>query len=335
MKVYLCLYVDDMVFVHNNGKLMNYVYGQLTAKYNFSSRGPLEFYLGLAVNHEKDGSITLSQTAYIDRVLERFGIEDTNCTHIDTPMVSGPAGRLSQKDCPSTQEELDRSRKRPYAEGVGALQWMVGTTRPDIGYAVSAVSRYMSNHGDKHWSAVIRILKYLKNTRTQVLRFRRNPNASGHLVLMCYCDADWASEEDGRRSQGGYICSINGSAVAIRSMRQKIVTLSSMESEYVSAGEAAKEIVWFRPLLKEMGYPQPGPTVIWEDNRAAICLSEGPTSHNRTKHIDVRHHWLRQLVNDEIIKLHAIKTQDQQADILTKNTDRSLFIKLRDRIINS
>jgi hypothetical protein len=335
MKVYLVLYVDDMVFVHNNGKLMNYVYDQLTEKYNFSSRGPLEHYLGLSVHHEKDGSITLSQTDYIDRVLERFGLENVSCSNIHTPMITGPAGRLSQRDCPKTHSELQRSKARPYAEAVGALQWMVGTTRPDIAYAVSAVSRYMANHGDKHWAAVLRILKYIKNTRTQVLRFPHNPTGTGQLVLASYCDADWASEEDGRRSQGGYICTINGAAVACRSMRQRIVTLSSMESEYVSAGEAAKEVIWLRLLLKEMGYPQPGPTIIWEDNRAAICLSENPTNHNRTKHIDVRHHWLRQLVHDKIVKLQAIKTTDQLADILTKNTERSLFIKLRNRVINT
>ena len=133
---------------------------------------------------------------------------------------------------------------------------MVSTTRPDIAFAVSAVSRYMSNHGDRHWAAVVRILKYLKSTRTQVLRFRRNPSPLGQLVLLCYVDADWASEEDGRRSHGGYIVAVNGSAIAVRSSRQRIVTLSSMESEYVAAGEAAKEVVWMRQLLKDLGYPQ-------------------------------------------------------------------------------
>ena len=114
-------------------------------------------------------------------------------------------------------DELKRAKARPYAEAVGALQWMVSTTRPDIAFAVSSVSRYMANYGDRHWTAVVRVLKYLKNTRTQVLRFRRNPSPLNHLVLSCYVDADWASEEDGRRSHGGYIVAINGSAIAVRS----------------------------------------------------------------------------------------------------------------------
>jgi hypothetical protein len=193
----------------------------------------------------------------------------------------------------------------------------------------------MANHGDRHWAAVIRILKYIKNTRQQVLLFRRNPTPTDHLVLSCYVDADWASEEDGRKSQGGYVAAINGSAVAVRSMRQRIVTLSSMESEYVAAVEAAKEIVWLRQLLTDLGYSQSSPTYLWEDNRSAIFFSEAPTNHHRTKHIDVRHHFLREMVNKGILKLQHIRTHDQVADILTKNTDTKLFIKLRNLMVGA
>jgi hypothetical protein len=310
------------------------VYEQLTSKYSFSSRGPLDYYLGLSVTFEDDGSVSLSQTAYIDRVIERFHLEAANCENIHTPWLTGPQGKLSLRDCPSTPEELKRSSTRPYAEAVGALQWMVSTTRPDIAYAVSAVSRYMTNHGDRHWAAVIRILKYLKNTRTQSLTFRPNPLPSKLLLLSCYSDADWASEEDGRRSQGGYVVALNGSAVAARSMRQRIVTLSSMESEYVAAVEAAKECVWMRQLLSDLGFSQDFPTTIYEDNRATICFSEAPTNHSRTKHIDVRHHYLRQLVTDSTIRLKYIKSQDNVADILTKNTETKLFIKLKNLLVN-
>ena len=135
--------------------------------------------------------------------------------------------------------------------------------------------------------------------------------------------------------RGGYIVAVNGSAVAVRSILQRIVTLSSMESEYVTAGEAAKEVVWMRQLLKNLGFPQKHATDLWEDNRAAICFSEAPTNHHRTKHIDVRHHWLRQLVSDYVIKLRPIRSHNQVADILTKNTEKGLFLKLRDRLVGA
>ena len=126
---------------------------------------------------------------------------------------------------------------------------------------------------------------------------------------------------------------IKGSTVAARSILQKIVSLSSMESEYISACEGAKEVAWSRRLMAELEHPQQEPTIMWEDNRAAIIHSEHPTNHNRTKHIDTRYHYLRQQVNAGEIKLKQIATTEQEADILTKNTGARLFVKLKQRML--
>ena len=322
-----------MVFFHNSSKLMNEVYGKLTKKYRFSSRGPLGWYVGMRVKRKSNGDITLSQAEYIDTIVERFGLSNSACQGVDTPWLVGPNGKLSKDMAPKTKREQDEASKRPYAEAIGALQWLVGTTRPDIAYAVSAVSRYVTNHGREHWEAVERIIKYLKNTRDHTLRIRRNPHRNGYLAMEAYADADWAGEVDGRRSQGGYVIKINGSTVAARSILQKIVSLSSMESEYISACECAKEIAWARRMLAELGHPQEGPTTIWEDNKAAIIHSEHATNHNRTKHIDTRYHYLRQQVQVGEIKLRAIATDKREADILTKNTAAKLFIKLKQQVL--
>ena len=157
-----------------------------------------------------------------------------------------------------TKYEQDKASKQPYAEGMGALHWLVNITRPDVAYAASAVSKHVARHGKEHWEAVDRIIKYLKNTRNHVLRIRKNPRRDGKLVLESLADADWAGEVDGRRSQDGYIIKTNGStlALAAQSILQKIASLSSMSSEYISACKCAKEIAWARQLMAELGHPQ-------------------------------------------------------------------------------
>ena len=202
--------------------------------------------------------------------------------------------------------------------------------RPDIGYAVSAVSRYICCFGLRHFEAVIHILYYLRSTRSPFLKFKRSPAG---LLLECFVDSDWAGDVDGSRSQSGYIVMLGGNTVSCKSVLQRIVALSSMEAEFIAATEATKEILWIRRLLADMGYRQKDATTLWEDNRACICLSENPYSHARSKHIDVRYYWLRQHVQEFLtVRLRTISTVNQLADILTKNTGIGIFRTMRDAI---
>ena len=289
--VHILVYVDDMVFFHNNQVMCDKIINFLESKYKFSSRGKLEWFLGIHVTYPDEGGIMLSQTAYIDRLITKFGLDHTDVSRIETPYLCGVNGKLNKRMSPQSERERQIAKKWPYAEAVGALQWLVSATRHDIAYSVSAVSRYLSSYGKEHWNAVLRILKYLKNTRTQALHIK---HSNAPLVMTAYADSDWAGEEDGRRSQGGYIVKLNGSTVTARSMLQRIVALSSMEAEYIAACECAKEIVWMRRLV-ELNQEQTEPTKLMEDNRACICLANNPVQHSRSKHIDVRFHYLRQL----------------------------------------
>jgi hypothetical protein len=242
---------------------------------------------------------------------------------------------LSINDCPKTAVEKRAVAHYPYAEAVGTLQWLVGTTRPEIAYAVSHVSTFLANWGKKHWEAVKHIMLYLKATRDVKLRFKSPSSKDNFMQLTAYADADWANCKDSRRSQGGYIVKVGGNLVFARSMKQRIVTLSSMEAEFVAAAECAKEVVWMRRLLLDLGFPQMEPTSIFEDNQSCICLSLNPVTHSRSKHIDVRFWFLRQLVAEEELLLDKIGTLDQEADILTKGSfEQKLFIKLRNRMFN-
>ena len=232
---------------------------------------------------------------------------------------------------PSTDAEREAMAKIPYPEAVGALQWLVSSGRPDIAYAVSSVSRYLGCFGQEHWDAVVRIFRYLQQTREMPMRFKKS---KGGMTFEVFADSDWAGDVDHRRSQGGFICFVGGNLITCKSILQRIVALSSTEAEYIAACEATKEAVWMRRVLTDIGFPQSQPTTIWEDNRSAICLSENPHDHARTKHIDLRYHYLRQQVQLKTVILRSIGTKDQVADILTKNSDSVTFIRHRNRMLN-
>ena len=142
-----------------------------------------------------------------------------------------------------------------------------------------------------------------------------------------------SGHDDKWRSQGGYMMYVGDCLVSWRSKRHRFRTLSSMEAEYVEAARGGQELVWFRRLLKNMGHPQSTPTVMWEDNKAAIAFSKNQTCHDRSKHIDIRVYWLRDLVLEgDIVMLH-IATADQLADFLTKHLRGPAHIKARDIIL--
>ena len=335
MVTFALVYVDDICFITSNRMMLKNVLDSLKKRYTFSSVSDLTGFLGLKISKTSDGSWSMSSEAYIESLIEEYELQDEAYKGIDTPWLVGPNGKLTKAMCPTTNEEILAAKKLPYCSVVGSLQYLVSTSRPDIAYAVSAASRYMTNYGPAHYKAVVRILLYLRNTKHRALIFRRNPSQKGGLILEVFCDSDWGGEVDTRRSQGGYICRMNGSTVECRSMLQKTVALSSTEAEFIIAAEAAKAVVWLRRLLGDLGCTQNHPTVIWEDNRAAICISNNPTSHHRTKHIQIRHFWLRELVSSKEVVLLPISTEDQLADILTKNVGTRLYVKLRDSIMDA
>ena len=157
------------------------------------------------------------------------------------------------------------------------------------------------------------------------------------MDIVCNCDANFGDARDTGnndkwKSQGGFLIFVGGCLVAWKSKRHRAITLSSMEAEYVEASNAAKEVIWFRRLLSDLGHPQTKPTVMFEDNKACIDFSQNNVMHDRSKHIDIKHHHLRELVLDKKVELWHVATLDQLADILTKHPVAGQFINMRDRI---
>jgi hypothetical protein len=203
-------------------------------------------------------------------------------------------------------------RNIPYREAVGALMYAALATRPDISFAVSLLSRFSSNPGRAHWEAVKRVYRYLIGSRDLWLTYGGEPRS-----LVGFGDADGSMAED-RHAISGYAFLIDGGAVSWSSRRQEIVSLSTTESEYVAATHAAKETLWLRSLIKEILAPLDEPTTLFSDNQSAIALAHDHQYHARSKHIDVRYHFIRWVIEEGSLRLVYCPTDAMVADILTK-----------------
>ena len=265
------------------------------------------------------------------RRLIRFGME--NCAPVSTPSAVGVD--LGMQTRPKTDHERKQMQNVPYKEAVGALIYLSVTTRFDIAYAVSIVARHLSDPGWGHWLAVKRILRYLKGTTKMGLCFQRSTESVQPPGLVVYVDADYAEDKESRRSRTGFVVQYAGGTVSCSSSLQRTVSLSTAEAEYMAAAACAQEVVWFRSLLEEIGYPQTVPTVIFEDNQSCIAMSLKTGCPSRCKHIDIRHHWLQEKVERKELLLRWLASQDMVADILTKPLARDRFIYLRTRLLGA
>ena len=186
-------------------------------------------------------------------------------------------------------------------------------TRPDIAFAVSILSRFSGNPGVEHWTAVKRVFRYLKGTQALALTY----GPKGDVDLKGYGDADGSMQED-RHAISGNAFMLYGGAVSWFSKKQEIVSLSTTESEYIAAAHTAKEALWLRQLMRELFTPILQSTTLYCDNKSAIALANDNQYHARTKHIDVRYHFIRWLAQEGKIKLVYCPTNDMVADALTK-----------------
>ena len=340
----IAVYVDDLLDAGNDVKFKKLVFKELERRYKLKRLGTAKWLLGVAININKT-HIMLDQSQYIRVILERFNMSQAK----PMPTPADHNTRLSKADSPQTEEERSIMRKKPFRSLVGALLYL-RHTRPDVANATRELTKFVQDPGIKHWKAGQRILRYLKGTVDLKLKYRRN-QPKAELVgavdaeyrrsqpkaeLVGAVDADWANDQDNRRSITGYTFSLSGGAAVTWSSRQQdTVAGSSTEAEYIAANSAVKEAVFLRQLLRSMGQKVDSSTVttVDEDNQACIKLSEDPVSHNRTKHIDVKHHYIREKVEDGIIKLRYVPTTEQLADCLTKNLAKPQFLKFRDILL--
>ena len=215
----------------------------------------------------------------------------------------------------------------PYRQAIGSLIYLVSCTRPDIAFAVSRLSQYLENAQNNHWDAVKRVLRYLSGTQTFVIQYGGVKDRSKKIIG--YSDSDYAGDTVQRISTSGYIFVLAGGAISWKSKKQAVVATSSCEAEYIACCAATKESIWLSRLLAEITQlPNPEAINIMMDNNGAIDLAQNSTIGERSKHIDVQYHFVRESVASKKVSLSRCDTEDQVADPLTKPLERVKHQKL-------
>ncbi len=276
----LLLYVNDMLIIGKDKKVIAELKAQLGRTFAMKDLGAARKILGIEIERDRvNKRLYLSQEKYIEGVLRRDRMEGARL--VTTPLDAH--FKLSKGDCPSTEEDHADMMNVPYASAVGSLMYAMTSTRPDIAYAVSTVSRYMANPGRQHWAAVKWIMRYLLGMKTAWICFAKSDE------LLGYTDFDLAGDPDSRKSTSGFIITFAGGAIAWQSRLQKCVALSTTEAEFIAVSEGCKELLWLKRFLLELRvdrkeYP------LFCDNQSAITIAKDSTLHARSKHIDIRYH---------------------------------------------
>lgn len=282
-------------------------------EFDMSDLGKMRYVLGIEVIQNAEG-IFMCQRRYAREILSRFEMENSNS--VLNPIV--PGTKLSKDD---DGTNVDATL---FKQLVGSLMYLT-TTRPDLMYGVSLISRFMACPKESYWRVGKKILRYLRGTTDVGIFYKKNSNRG----LKVYTDSDYAGDLNDRKSTSGFVFLLGSAAVSWSSKKQPIVSLSTTEAEYIATTSCACQYIWVRRVLKVLGHEEENRTLIQCDNISTIKLSKNAVSHGRSKHIDVRFHFLRDLVKDEIVELSYCSSQDQVVDIMTKPLKLDQFLKFR------
>jgi hypothetical protein len=310
---YLLLYVDDIVLTASSEPLLRRIIAALQQEFAMKDLGELHHFLGVTVEHRPAG-LLLHQQQYTRDILERAGMSD--CKPCSTPVDT--QGKLSETEGPPVADPT------AYRSLAGALQYLT-FTRPDITYAVQQVCLHMHDPREPHLTALKRLLRYLRGTLDYGLLLHRASSTD----LVVYTDADWAGCPDTRRSTSGYAVFLGGNLVSWSSKRQPVVSRSSAEAEYRAVANGVAEAAWLRQLLAELHTPPSRSTLIYCDNVSAVYLSTNPIQHQRTKHVEIDLHFVRDRVAMGEVRVLHVPTTSQFADIFTKGLPSSTFAEFR------
>jgi hypothetical protein len=313
--MYVLVYVDDLIVVHDDDEVIAEFGEVLNRSFQTNDLGDVTYNLGIQVEGENDGSFLLSQSAKIEAIIKQFGMNDAKGA--STPMAA------SYLKLNGEQEALPNNKL--YRQAVGALLYIATTTRPDIAAAISILCRSVDKPCKRDWKAVKDVMWYLK----QSVHLKLKMSADSEIDLIGYVDADWAGDTVDRKSTSGYLFQLGGSSISWSSHKQMSVALSSTEAEYVAAAYASQEAVWLRQLHNDLGEPAVGATRLYEDNQGCIKLATSEKINARTKHIDIRHHHLRDLAENGIVELIYCETNNMIADAMIKPLPAPRFKELR------
>jgi hypothetical protein len=309
------IYFDDIIFRATLDSLAHEFSEEMKQEFEMSMIGELNYFLLLQVKQSAEG-IFISQSKYAKDLVKRFGLDGKSCAQ--TPMSTSV--KISSD---LAGKPVDPSL---YRSMIGSLLYLTAS-QPDIAFSVGVSARFQANPKESHLTAVKRIIKYVNDTLLYGIWYSRETN----LVVAGYSDADWAWNADDRKSTSEGCFYVGNNLVAWMSKKQASISLSTSEAEYIAAGSYCTQLLWMKKLLGDYGFSQ-DTMIINCDNTSAINISKNSVQHSRTKHIDIRHHFLYDLVESKVVSISFIPTENQLADILTKPLDGSRFESLRKAI---
>lgn len=311
----LALYVDDgLLFAKGRGVIDEFV--NYLNKHVQINEVKSSCFVGVEIVRSPEGSIFLHQRSYIKRMLERFNMSD-----------SKPKATPLDLNHPLNKEEVLREpiiEGNEYAAAIGSLMYCCVATRPDLSYALSVLSKHTKAPREAHWQGVKRVFRYLRGTMDHGLIYKHaTPD------VLCFSDADWAGDQANRRSTSGMATLYSSGLVCYKAQQQSVVALSTTESEYISASISVKDLIWIRRFLRELRAPMMWRPLLLCDNQSAIRLIRNPEFHQRSKHIDIRYHFIRDSFESGEFDLEYLQTDQQLADLFTKSlaSDRHHLLK--------
>jgi len=305
---------------------------ELKSKYRMKDLGELNYFLGMEVTRDKEkGTIKLSQHKDTTDVLRSFGFLEAATSSL--PMSPGLKlfNPILKAQTDFADANTSTTKKYPYREVVGSLMYLQISTRPDLAYSVSYLSRFLNNYDTTHIAAANQILRYVKATQHLGIVYSR----SASLNLYGYSDSDWASDVNNRRSTTGYVFFMAGGAISWKSCLQTTVALSTSEAEYMALSACAQESIALQYLRASFNLSTDQPVQIFEDNSGAIAMAYNPVHYSKTKHIHIRHHFIRECVDSGRIIVSYIPTAEMIADVLTKALPLPSFSKFRSVLFNA
>src|SRR6266481_2244671 len=301
----IMIYIDDLGLFATSKNEMAELKKELKDNFTMTDLGGMKKILGIQVIRDRKAStLKIMQGTYIDKILVCFNMAEAN-------PVSTPLPKNIKLDDIQAQT---KDPSMPYAKAIGSLMYTAIQTRPDIAFVVQHLSQYTPHPAQAHWAAVKRVLQYLKGTHDEGIVYK---HAESTPQLEIYSDANFANQADAK-SISGYACVMDGACIAWSSKKQGTVSLSTTEAEYIALTHTAKQMMWIRRLLNEIGLDQRDPTLIRCDNLSVITITHNATYHARTKHIKIYYHFIRKKVASNEASLTYVPSKDNIVDLMTK-----------------
>ncbi|TKC11879.1 hypothetical protein FA727_23680, partial [Robertmurraya kyonggiensis] len=318
--IFLVLYVDDILLASNDISLLLETKKFLSSNFDMKDLGEASFVLGIEIHRDRrNGVLGLSQKTYLEKILERYNMQKSNPT--PAPIVKGD--RFGKFQCPQNEYERQQMKAVPYSSALGSLSYAQTCTRPDLAFVTNVLSRYQEEPGIEHWKLVKKAFRYVQGTKGLMLTYRR----SDSLEIKGYADADYAGDEDDRKSTTGYIFMLAEGAISWRSSKQPVTASSTMYAEFIACYEASTQVEWLKKFVPDLRIVDSieRPLKMYCDNQPAVFYAHNNKRSTATKPIQVRFYSIKDRIQDHTISLEHMRSKNMLADPLTKGLPPNVF----------